>query len=328
MDAKPPTETPASSPLKRVRSESAPEHAVLRIEKRTGGWEPVPRALITDVRLQFDTRGFAAWLLAKPPGWEIRAGALPYLLKKERGPGEHIGRDKVRRFFRELEAAGYVTRRRMRKADGRWRWQIEFTDTPPATPTHPRAVDGSAVDGSTTGGTAVDGCGVDVLQTLNNSKLDQGKPKTTAARHDETALGADRIGGQLRYPECLSLVPVDSLWGLLAACPLDLRQAVLDEVDAMHNIGKVRNPIGLMSVLARKAGLGQFSPNYSIRVDRSRPVTARRGEDRRTGGSASLSVGPTALSELGRRVLSDLRKRLSPEVPMGDEPATFRKAAE
>jgi hypothetical protein len=328
VDVRPPTETPASSPLKRVKSDSTPEHAVLRIKKRTPGWEPVPRALITDVRLQFDTRGFAAWLLAKPPGWEIRAGALPYLLKKERGPGEHIGRDKVRRFFRELEAAGYVTRRRMRKADGRWRWQIEFTDTPPATPTHPRAVDGSAVDGSTTGGTAVDGCGVDVLQTLNNSKLDQGKPKTTAARHDETALGADRIGGQLRYPECLSLVPVDSLWGLLAACPLDLRQAVLDEVDAMHNIGKVRNPIGLMSVLARKAGLGQFSPNYSIRVDRSRPVTARRGEDRRTGGSASLSVGPTALSELGRRVLSDLRKRLSPEVPMGDEPATFRKAAE
>ena len=121
--------TPASSPLKRVSSESTPEHDLFRIKKRPRGWKPVPRALITDVRLQFDTRGFAAWLLAKPPGWEIRAGALPYLLKKERGPGEHIGRDKVRRYFRELEAAGYVTRRRMRKADGQWRWHIEFTDT-------------------------------------------------------------------------------------------------------------------------------------------------------------------------------------------------------
>jgi hypothetical protein len=187
---RPPTETPTSSPLKRAKNETTPEHAVLRIKKRTRGWEPVPRALITDSRLQFDTRGFAAWLLAKPPGWDIRIGALPYLLKKERGPGEHIGRDKVRRFFRELEVAGYVTRRRMRKADGQWRWQIEFTDTPPTTPTHPRTIDGSAVDGSTTGGTTVDGSGVDLLQTLNHPKLDQCKPNTTAARQNDTAFRA------------------------------------------------------------------------------------------------------------------------------------------
>jgi hypothetical protein len=319
---------PPHRPIERTKSESTPGHAVLRVKKRTRGWEPVPRALITDVRLQFDTRGFAAWLLAKPPGWEIRAGALPYLLKKERGPGEHIGRDKVRRFFRELEAAGYVTRRRMRKADGQWRWQIEFTDTPPATPTRPRTVDRSAVDGSATGGTAADGSGVDVLQTLNNPRLHQGKPKTTTARQDETAFVADRIGGQLRYPECLSLVPVDSLWRLLAACPLDLRQAVLDEVGAMHNIGKVRNPIGLLSVLARKAGLVQFSPNYSARVDSSRPVAATHGEDRRTEGSASLSVEPTAVSELGRRVLSDLRKRLNLGAAIDEEPASHMRAAE
>jgi hypothetical protein len=96
----------------------------------------------------------------------------------------------------------------------------------------------------------------------------------------------------------------------------------------MYNAGKVRNPIGLLSVLARKAGLGQFAPNYSIRVDRSRSAAERRGEDRRTEGSASLSVGPTVVSELGRRVLSDLRKRLSPEVAMDEEAATLRRVAE
>ncbi len=111
------------------------------------------------VRLQIYRAGFAAWLLAKQPGWAIRAGALPYLLKKEHGPGEHIGRDKVRRFFRKLEAAGYVSRRPTRKADGQWRWQIEFTETPPTTPTHAGTVDGSTVDGSAAGGTAVDGSG-------------------------------------------------------------------------------------------------------------------------------------------------------------------------
>jgi len=162
---RPPTETPASSPLKRVNSESTPEHDLFRIKKRPRGWEPVPRALITDVRLQFDTRGLRHGSWPNRPDGRFRAGALPYLLKKERGPGEHIGRDKVRRFFRELEAAGYVTRRRMRKADGQWRWQIQFTDTPPTAPVHPGTVDGSA-----TGGTAVDGSGVDLLQTLNHQK--------------------------------------------------------------------------------------------------------------------------------------------------------------
>lgn len=201
-----------------------------------------------------------------------------------------------------LKAAGYVTRRRMRKADGQWRWQIEFTDTPPTTPTHPGTIDGS---------------GVDVLHTLNHSRLDQCEPHTTAAHQRDKAIGADQRD-QLRYPDCLRGMPVDRLWGLLAGCPGDLRQAELDEVDAMHNIGKVRDPIGLLSVLARKAGLGQFAPNHSIRVDRLPPVAERRGEDQRTQRPASLAVEPTAVSELGRRVLSDLRKRLSQEVPTGD----------
>ena len=44
--------------------------------------------------------------------------------------------------------------------------------------------------------------------------------------------------------------------------------------------------------------------------------------------AASLSVGPTAVSVLGRRVLSDLRKRLSPEVAMDEEAATHGRVAE
>jgi hypothetical protein len=133
--------------------------------------------------------------------------------------------------------------------------------------------------------------------------------------HGHAAHGADP-GGQLRYPDCLRSVPVDSRSKLLTGCPGDLRQAVLDEVDAMHKAGKVRNPIGLLSVLARKAGLGLFAPNYSIRIDMSRPVAERWAEDQRTQRPASLAVEPTTVSELGRRVLSDLRKRLSPDSTM------------
>jgi hypothetical protein len=91
----------------------------------------------------------------------------------------------------------------MRKADGQWQWQIEFTDTPPTTPTRPGTVDGSAVD---------------LLQTLNHPKLDQCKSTTTAACQDDTGFGADQRG-QLRYSDCLRSAPGDSRSKLLAACP-------------------------------------------------------------------------------------------------------------
>lgn len=144
---------------------------------------------------------------------------------------------------------------------------------------HLRTVNGSAVDGSTTSGRAIDGS------------------------------GADRMGDQLRYPECLRRVPVDSLRGLLGACPMDLRQPMLDEVDAMHKVGKVRNPIGLVSVLARKAGLGRFAPNYSIQVDRSRPVAARgRSTNRRYGIAIDRADGG-----LGARPPGAFRSSQTPE---------------
>jgi hypothetical protein len=90
------------------------ESTILRVDKRAGRWEAVPVALISDERLGFDTRGFAVWLMSKPDGWEIRAGALPYLLKDLNRSRGHVGRDKARRFLRELERAGYLVRTRTR----------------------------------------------------------------------------------------------------------------------------------------------------------------------------------------------------------------------
>ena len=312
----------------RVEDEFTPEPSVLRIKKRKLGWELIPRALITDSQLQFDTRGFAVWLLTKPPGWEIRVGALPYLLKNERGPGERIGRDKVRRFLRELEVGGDVTRRRMRKADGRWRWQIDFTDTPPTKAARPRSIDGSAVDGSATGGIAVDGQGVDLLHTLNSTRLDKGNPTTTAAPDDKASCVVDRSSDELRYPDCFRGAPLDRVRRLLASCPMVLRQAVLDEVDAMDKNGKVRRPLGLLSAFVRNASLGRFSPNYSLAYGRSRTMAEGRGEARIEGVSKLISGEPVALSELGRKVLSDLRERLTADILPDSTTAPGRKSTQ
>jgi hypothetical protein len=66
-----------------------------------------------------------------------------------------MGRDRVRRMLRELENAGYLTRARSKKPDGRWAWRVDLSDT--AVP----------FDRSS----AIDGPGVDLLNTLNNSRL-------------------------------------------------------------------------------------------------------------------------------------------------------------
>lgn len=99
----------ATPPPERLKCENAPEPSVLRIKQRKRGWVPISRALIDDSQLQFDTRAIANWLIAKPDGWQIRLGALPYLLRQRAGPGQRMGRDRVRRILRELENAGYLT---------------------------------------------------------------------------------------------------------------------------------------------------------------------------------------------------------------------------
>src|ERR1035441_4051479 len=141
----------SSSPSERLKLENTPESSVLRIKQRKRGWVPISRALIDDARLQFDTRAVANWLIAKPDGWQIRVGALPYLLQQRAGPGERMGRDRVRRILRELEHAGYLSRARSKKSDGRWIWRIEFSDTPAFLHPDTSTVDGSAVNGSAAG---------------------------------------------------------------------------------------------------------------------------------------------------------------------------------
>jgi len=62
----------------------------------------------------------------------------------------------------------------------------------------------------------------------------------------------------------------------------------------MHKAGKVRNPIGLLSVLARKAGLGLFAPNYSIRQS----AGARIGLAENGGGTIGLDDAVCAVTIL------------------------------
>src|SRR5450631_1238339 len=170
------------------------ESTILRVDKKAGRWEAIPVALIADDRLGFDTRGFAVWLISKPDGWEIRAAALPYLLKDCTATRGHVGRDKARRFLRELERAGYLVRTRTRGINGRWLWRSVFTAIS-------LTIDALAVDGSSVDGSTVDGKGVDLYQTDNYIRRIHSKLNHPTATDAQKAVGST---GETALPAVLT----------------------------------------------------------------------------------------------------------------------------
>lgn len=298
-----------SQPSESPKPQNTPELSVLRIKHPKRGWVPIPRALIDDSRLQFDTRAIASWLIAKPDGWQIRLVALPYLLQQRAGPKERVGRDRVRRMLRELENAGYLTRARSKKPDGRWAWHVELSDAPVPLHRSP-TIDGSAVDGS-----AVDGPGVDLLNSLNNSRVDKTIPTTTTEpKVTENAVVVVPLM-EVQFPDILKGGYLTQASKLIEACPPEQRQAVLDEIGAMHTLGKVRSPLGLLKSLSEKAKTGEFTPNYSLRVDRDSSsksqTVARRPKPSTQPQSAPGPLVP--VSEIADRTIGGWRERFKPD---------------
>lgn len=86
----------------------------LRVERRQR-FTIVDNSALEDERLSFKAVGLLAFLLSKPDGWTISYRQLASV----RSDGEHS----VRAGLSELEAAGYLTRRRIRLEDGTVRWE-------------------------------------------------------------------------------------------------------------------------------------------------------------------------------------------------------------
>lgn len=86
--------------------------------KQSARWGVVPEALLEDLSLGLDSRAVAAWLAARPDGWQVRIDPLCRRLG--------VGRDRWRRISAELLAGGYLARARIRLGDGRVGWRFDF----------------------------------------------------------------------------------------------------------------------------------------------------------------------------------------------------------
>jgi hypothetical protein len=295
-------------------SEVTPEQSILRVDMDAGGWEAITTALINDERLEFDTRGFAAWLLARPDAWQIKAAALPHLLKCNSG---HVGRDKARRFLRELEHAGYLTRTRRQGADGRWIWDYFFRPTSPAPTVDASPVGGSPVDGLPVDGQTVDRQAVDITHTLITSRSDKSildkTTTTTAPPEPETRVVVGDLS-EIRYPDCLTGSALNAAKTLMRGCPPGYRQPVLDELGALITAGRVRKPSGLLYRLIERAKVGQFAPNWSAGPVVSKAASEESRKNIRGSLAPASQSQPRIVSEAAADTLRRLRLKFRPTV--------------
>jgi len=96
---------------------------VVRVTSPPGAWGAVPLMLIEDRSLDLESRAVAIWLATRPNGWQISVQHLLTALD--------LGRDRWRRIARELEQAGYLSRKSTPTGPGgQWVWEITFCAIP------------------------------------------------------------------------------------------------------------------------------------------------------------------------------------------------------
>lgn len=96
---------------------------MIRRGKRPDRYVILGNDLVRNPHVSFRARGILAYLLSMPEGWETNSNRLAATSPRE-------GRDAIRTALRELETAGYLTRKREQNAAGQWRTVTIVTDEP------------------------------------------------------------------------------------------------------------------------------------------------------------------------------------------------------
>ncbi|MFF0166772.1 hypothetical protein [Streptomyces prasinus] len=147
----------------------------------------LPNALLRDDRLTYLARGVLAELLSRPSGWETNADALSDRARRHRGDVVGEGRRGLRAAFAELEAAGYMIRRKEKGPRGRFITVLEVYDVPQ--------------DRGTAGGTSVGGTSVGATSAGGTSSVSSDGRSTDeedAGDQHSSALAAARAGEDAR----------------------------------------------------------------------------------------------------------------------------------
>lgn len=234
----------------------------------------VPEALLEDSRLDLDTRAVAAWLAIKQDGWQISISVLRNRLSQD---GKILSKERWKRIAEQLEAAEYLSRRKINGAGGLWTWEIIFTPVSRSLTMDGFSTHGSATPGRAAGGPAVSGEHVhNVVPRRKQSTKNITTTKDTIQRPDEAGRRQNvELNDQcelLTYPDVTAGEMVE-LQQLILECNTHARQDVLDELEGYRRSGKLRSGIvGLARTLVTKANEGGFSlvKGHAVQAERAR----------------------------------------------------------
>ena len=95
---------------------------IVRSPKPDSGWTMIDNRTLGDTSLSFRARGVLAFILSKPDHWRTSAANLARQAQE--------GRDAINTALGELEAAGYLERRRSQDSAGRWKTENIIYDRP------------------------------------------------------------------------------------------------------------------------------------------------------------------------------------------------------
>lgn len=151
----------------------------------------IPNQTLRDDRLSYCARGVLSELLSRPNGWETNADALSDRARRRRGDIVGEGRRGLRSAFKELEAAGYMVRRKEQGEKGRFITVLEVYDTPQDRGTgRGTSASVTSVDGPSAAGTS--SRSTDLRSTDEEDAGDQHSSSLAFAREGQQASKQDR----------------------------------------------------------------------------------------------------------------------------------------
>lgn len=171
----------------------------IRRSKPVDKFTIIPNATLRDERLSYCARGVLAELLSRSENWETNADSISERARTHRDVvGE--GRRAIRAAFAELEAAGYMVRKRERvpkgqKGGGDFVTVLEVYDVPQER-SHGHTADAPSIGATSMGGTSMSGTSsvsTDGRSTEDEDAGDEHSSALAAARAGQGASAQDRL---------------------------------------------------------------------------------------------------------------------------------------
>lgn len=168
----------------------------IRRSKPESDFTIIPNSTLRDDRLSYCARGVLSELLSRSSGWETNADALSDRARRHRGDVVGEGRRGLRAAFKELEAAGYMVRRKEQGEKGRFVTVLEVYDTPQDRGTA-GVTSASATSAGGTSATGTSSRSTDLRSTDDEDAGDEHSSALAAARAGDDAREQDRSKSDL-----------------------------------------------------------------------------------------------------------------------------------